>query len=196
MNDSVHTLGSSSVEDAMVVQEKSGFDKDVEICNKKGKHKTVASSSSRHPKKLKKSTGERMVDALTAIASTVSSLVEQKKETYNSLKSINVVEALDAIPDLEENIYMDACDLLEDEGKAKIFVSLDVSKKKACLIRKLRTKISIDGSDDEEMVVIMGTNVTAIETTYYYEHYISRTPCRDSALSSREYIKEILNGHD
>uniref|UniRef100_A0A5B7CCL9 At2g29880-like C-terminal domain-containing protein n=1 Tax=Davidia involucrata TaxID=16924 RepID=A0A5B7CCL9_DAVIN len=123
----------------MGVQEESESDKDVELCNKKGKHKPITSSSSRQPKKLKKSTGESMVDALTAMASAVSSLVEQKKETYNSIKAINVVEALDAIPDLEEDIYMDACDLLEDEGKSKIFVSLDVSKRKTWLIRKLRS---------------------------------------------------------
>ncbi|KAA8533163.1 hypothetical protein F0562_033304 [Nyssa sinensis] len=139
MNDSVHTLGLSSVEDAMGVQEESESDKNVEICNKKGKHKTVIPSSSRQPKKLKKSTGENMMDALTAMASAVSSLVEQKKETYNSLKSINVIEALDVISDLEEDIYMDACDLLKDGGKVKIFVSLDLSKRKTWLTRKLRS---------------------------------------------------------
>ncbi|KAK9283371.1 hypothetical protein L1049_011613 [Liquidambar formosana] len=62
---------------------------------------------------------------------------EEDSQSEDDVEPCNQ-KALDVVLDVEEGLYMDACDLLEDGGKAKIFVSLDISKRKTWLLRKLR----------------------------------------------------------
>ncbi|XP_010556714.1 PREDICTED: L10-interacting MYB domain-containing protein isoform X2 [Tarenaya hassleriana] len=50
----------------------------------------------------------------------------------------NAVMAVQALPDMDEDLILDACDLLEDEVKAKTFLALDAKLRKKWLLRKLR----------------------------------------------------------
>ncbi|KAL8521813.1 hypothetical protein ACS0TY_012106 [Phlomoides rotata] len=60
------------------------------------------------------------------------------KEAGNSYFAIeNAVGALQAIPDIDDELLLDCCDLLEDERKAKTFLALDATLRKKWLLRKL-----------------------------------------------------------
>ncbi|KAF5455319.1 hypothetical protein F2P56_024911 [Juglans regia] len=86
---------------------------------------------------------ESMVSALREMASAVSSLSDKKKddEISNSIPIENVIEAVQALPDMDEDFILDACDFLEDEKKAKTFLALDVKLRKKWLVRKLRPQL-------------------------------------------------------
>ncbi|KAL7200373.1 hypothetical protein ACSBR1_032324 [Camellia fascicularis] len=66
---------------------------------------------------------EGMSSALREMATAVSCLADKKKddEDSSSISVENVMEAIQALPDMDENFILDACDLLEDEKKAKTF---------------------------------------------------------------------------
>jgi hypothetical protein len=96
----------------------------------------TTSSESRRPKKVQK-TGKRMEEALSEMAGVVKRLVN-KKENKNGKLIESAIDALQAIPEIDDELMLDACDLLEDERKAKTFLALDVSLRKKWLLRKLR----------------------------------------------------------
>lgn len=79
----------------------------------------------------------RMKEALSEMASAVKALMNKKEKNNNKLLE-NALSALQAMPDIDEELVMDACDLLEDERMAKIFLALDISLRKKWLLRKLR----------------------------------------------------------
>ncbi|GMQ00253.1 hypothetical protein CsSME_00047417 [Camellia sinensis var. sinensis] len=95
-----------------------------------------------YPAHSKKARGkdEGMASALREMATAVSCLADKKKddEESNSISVENVIEAIQALPDMDEELVLDACDFLEDEKKAKTFLALDVKLRKKWLIRKLR----------------------------------------------------------
>ncbi|XWS76609.1 hypothetical protein CRYUN_Cryun01aG0191400 [Craigia yunnanensis] len=91
----------------------------------------------------KKSRGEddSMASALREMATAVSSLTEKKDDgNSNSISIENVIAAIQALPDMDEDLILDACDFLEDEIKAKTFLALDVKLRKKWLLRKLRSQ--------------------------------------------------------
>lgn len=81
-----------------------------------------------------------MATALHEMATAVSSLTT-KKNDENSVSIENVIQAVQALPDMDEDLVFDACDFLEDERKAKTFLALDAKLRKKWLIRKLRTQV-------------------------------------------------------
>ncbi|KAI3883256.1 hypothetical protein MKW92_000388 [Papaver armeniacum] len=77
-----------------------------------------------------------MLDAVRKMSVAVSRLTK-KNENCVSLEIVH--NALQATPDLEKDLLMDATELLQDEQKAKVFLALDdVSIRKKWLLRKLR----------------------------------------------------------
>ncbi|KAJ6334443.1 hypothetical protein OIU78_011346 [Salix suchowensis] len=80
-----------------------------------------------------------MASALREMATAVSSLSDKRKvENSNSDSIEKVIESIQALPEMDEDLVLDACDLLEDELKAKTFMALDVKLRKKWLLRKLR----------------------------------------------------------
>ncbi|RVW64843.1 hypothetical protein CK203_052002 [Vitis vinifera] len=81
-----------------------------------------------------------MASALREMVTAVSSISEKNKDDENSgsISIESVIEAVQALPDMDEELVLDACDFLEDEKKAKTFLALDVKLRKKWLIRKLR----------------------------------------------------------
>lgn len=58
---------------------------------------------------------------------------EQKSYTIEG-----AISALQEIPDIDDDVLLDGCDLLEDERKARTFLALDAPLRKKWLLRKLR----------------------------------------------------------
>ena len=83
---------------------------------------------------------EGMANALREMTAVVSSL-STKKNDESSVPIENVIEAVQALPDMDEDLILDACDFLEDEKKAKMFLALDTKFRKKWLIRKLRMQV-------------------------------------------------------
>lgn len=75
--------------------------------------------------------------AISEMAGVVSKLVNMKQQ-HNYKAVEGAIDALQAIPDIDDELMLDACDLLEDERKAKTFVALDATLRKKWLLRKLR----------------------------------------------------------
>ncbi|XP_043695598.1 uncharacterized protein LOC122646171 isoform X2 [Telopea speciosissima] len=112
-------------------------DEAVDISNQQNKRPFSLPSTFGHPRKMQRCSDQRMADALREMAIAVTSLTNKKEnDSPNTLE--NVVNALKAIPDIDEDFFLDACDLLEDEQKAKMFLALDVTIRKKWLMRKLR----------------------------------------------------------
>ncbi|KAK2965218.1 hypothetical protein RJ640_019973, partial [Escallonia rubra] len=108
------------------------------VADQKNKRQYENQSSSAHSKKSR-SKQEGMASALREMATAVSSLADNRKDdNSNSIAIENVIEAIQALPDMDEDLVLDACDFLEDEKKAKTFMALDVKLRKKWLIRKLR----------------------------------------------------------
>lgn len=78
-----------------------------------------------------------MADALREMAVVVTSLTKKPKKE-NSVSMEDVVDVLQAMPDMDDDLLLDACDFLEDEKKGRMFLALDASLRKKWLMRKLR----------------------------------------------------------
>ncbi|XP_038682704.1 L10-interacting MYB domain-containing protein isoform X2 [Tripterygium wilfordii] len=108
-----------------------------DIPNRKTKSKPDKCSPS--PKKLR-AEDWGWHTALREMTNAVYSLADEKKIDENS-KSASIetaIKAVQALPDMDEDLILDACDLLEDETKARTFLALEVKLRKKWLSRKLR----------------------------------------------------------
>ncbi|RZC06038.1 L10-interacting MYB domain-containing protein [Glycine soja] len=103
------------------------------------KRPNMMSQDSRPPKKKL-----GMKEALSEMASAVKALMNDKENNDTSFD--DALSALRAMPDVDDELVMDACDLLEDERKANIFLALDISLRKKWLLRKLRQEKSHDSN--------------------------------------------------
>lgn len=101
------------------------------------KHQLENPSSSTHSKKLR-TKDEGVASAIREMATAVSSLADKRKDEDDSVPIECVIEAIQALPDMDDELVLDACDFLEDEKKAKTFLALDIKLRKKWLIRKLR----------------------------------------------------------
>ncbi|MCL7030671.1 hypothetical protein MKW94_006273 [Papaver nudicaule] len=100
------------------------------------KHPSTTPLSGQDSRKLQKIENGNSASALSEAEGVVVSLRNQQKENVSTIE--HVMSQLQALPDIDEDLILDACDLLEDEIKAKIFLALDVKLRKKWLIRKLR----------------------------------------------------------
>lgn len=107
------------------------------VADQTNKRQLENPSSSSHSKKAR-TKDEGMASALREMATAVSSLADKRKDDDNSIPIESVIEAIQALPDMDEELVLDACDFLEDEKKAKTFLALDIKLRKKWLIRKLR----------------------------------------------------------
>ncbi|THG00914.1 hypothetical protein TEA_001317 [Camellia sinensis var. sinensis] len=99
---------------------------DNEVSNGRKRRQSTTPLSSTRGRKIKK-TREELQEA--GRSNTVD-------RNYSSIESI--VDALQAVPDMDDELFLDACDLLEDENKAKAFVKMDILHRKKWLSRNLR----------------------------------------------------------
>lgn len=113
--------------------------KELAHIGQKQKRQLEECSGSASPKKLRDDE-QGMAIALHEMATAVSALSSEKIND-NSVSIECVIEAVQALPDMDEDLILDACDFLEDERKAKTFLALDVKLRKKWLIRKLRTQV-------------------------------------------------------
>ncbi|XP_028059920.1 uncharacterized protein At2g29880-like [Camellia sinensis] len=98
---------------------------DNEVSNGRKRRQSTTPLSSTRGRKIKK-TREELQEA--GRSNTVD-------RNYSSIESI--VDALQAIPDMHDELFLDACDLLEDEKKAKAFVKMDILHRKKWLLQNL-----------------------------------------------------------
>ncbi|KAD6120261.1 hypothetical protein E3N88_11532 [Mikania micrantha] len=89
-----------------------------------------------NPENLKKTKidEEGLLSALQEMANAVSCLVEKRKleveGNQNSIDVENVIAGVQALPDVDDDFILDACDFLEDDTKAKTFLALDILHRK------------------------------------------------------------------
>ncbi|PSS24920.1 L10-interacting MYB domain-containing protein, partial [Actinidia chinensis var. chinensis] len=97
--------------------------RDIEVSNvRKRPRSTIAT----HGRKLQKTSDELQEAGRSNTAE------------KNCISIERIVDALQAVPDMDDELFLDACDLLEDEKKAKAFVKMDIPRRKKWLLRNLR----------------------------------------------------------
>ncbi|KAE9612406.1 putative Myb/SANT-like domain-containing protein [Lupinus albus] len=103
-----------------------------------GGGKNVSVNPKRHPpntpETLNASKKARKYSEGMAVA--VTSLTKKTKKEDGFCIG-NVITVLQAIPDMDDDLILDACDFLEDERRARMFLALDANLRKKWLLRKL-----------------------------------------------------------
>ena len=108
-----------------------------EIPDQGRKRQTAVPSAMEDSRKAQKTMEGMQEEALDEMTGMVTTLVNNKDDK-NSISIESAIDALQAIPDIDDDLLLDACDLLEDDKKAKTFLALDVTLRKKWLLRKLR----------------------------------------------------------
>ncbi|XP_065635825.1 uncharacterized protein LOC112039044 [Quercus suber] len=105
--------------------------------HRRRKRKSAPSSTSaciqRVRRTIKKETQEA-VEGKPCVVKTYLGTEEDKD--YSSIECI--AAALQTVPDMDDEIFLEACELLEDEREAKMFVAMDVTARRKWLLKKLR----------------------------------------------------------
>ncbi|XP_021672829.2 uncharacterized protein At2g29880 isoform X2 [Hevea brasiliensis] len=131
-------VASVSMEEVRYMLESEHTGSKTVVFDQKKKRQSETQSNSAHSKKAR-GKDKGMASALREMATAVSSLSDKRKDENSNFISIeNVIRTVQALPDMDEELILDACDFLEDETKAKTFMALDVKLRKKWLIRKLR----------------------------------------------------------
>nr|XP_043627368.1 uncharacterized protein LOC122598980 isoform X2 [Erigeron canadensis] len=86
--------------------------------------------------RVRRNQSDYIKEVFTNMTSLVSKLLTAKIDN-NVIAIGKAIDALKAIPDIDDDLLLDACDILEDEEKAKTFLALDASLRKKWLLRNL-----------------------------------------------------------
>ncbi|CAL9026230.1 unnamed protein product [Prunus brigantina] len=107
------------------------------LSDQKKRHCPQIPETLQQSKKARRTDGVVAIKALEDMAVVVSSLKKKlKKEESVSIEK--VIGVLKSIPDIDDDLLLDACDFLENEGRARMFLALDAALRKKWLMRKLR----------------------------------------------------------
>lgn len=107
------------------------------IPDQKKRRQTAAPSTLSFSRKVPK-TKDRMWETQSEEGGIATAPVNGK-EVKNCISIETIVDALQSIPGMDDELFLDACHLLEDEKKAEMFVALDAARRQKWLLRKLRT---------------------------------------------------------
>ncbi|EOY11394.1 Uncharacterized protein TCM_026587 isoform 1 [Theobroma cacao] len=105
-----------------------------ELPDQRKRQKTDASSISASRKAQRPN--QELLHAFDERPIMVKSSFKNEDQFYGSIESI--VDALQAIPGMDDVLFLDASKLLEDEKNAQKFVAMDVNQRRRWLLRKLR----------------------------------------------------------
>ena len=108
------------------------------ISDQKKRRQSAAPSTLACSRKVPK-TKERMIWESQSEQEGIATAPVNGKEVKNCISIETIVDALQSIPGMDDELFLDACHLLEDEKKAEMFVALDTERRQKWLLRKLRT---------------------------------------------------------
>ncbi|XP_050223673.1 uncharacterized protein LOC126673536 [Mercurialis annua] len=106
-----------------------------EISDHRKKRKPTTSSTSVAPTKVQRQTTE--YPEVLYHKPRMIKMVKKTKEKKEHMSIEVIVNALQTIPDMDDELFLEACQLLEDEKKATVFVGMDVNGRRKWLYRKL-----------------------------------------------------------
>ena len=103
-----------------------------EISCQRRKRKSATSSTSACVQKVQRTIKEEIQEP--CVIKTY--LGSEEDKDYSSIECI--VAALQTVPDMDNELFLEASELLEDERKAKMFVAMDITARRKWLLKKLR----------------------------------------------------------
>ncbi|KAF3773090.1 L10-interacting MYB domain-containing protein [Nymphaea thermarum] len=175
------------------VQDSSELAEDKGISNKRRKHLSVTPPSLDCSRKSYAVTCG-VVKALHQMAAAVNGLASAFKEVKNCQLVEKYISALSEIPGMDPDLFLAACDLLEDERKARTFLALNMDLRKRWSHGEtlgkgnhLRKKEFLVIDHMSNMICIMGgladhcTNKTCLE----FERFIYRLIALEEPLKRR-----------
>lgn len=113
-------------------------EREFEISDQRKKRKSATSSKSGSSKRVGRIIREEMKETFDEKPAGLANWFMGSEEENDHCSIERIVEALETVPDMNDELFLEACELLEDERKAKMFVAMDVTARKKWLLRKLR----------------------------------------------------------
>ncbi|XP_059668635.1 L10-interacting MYB domain-containing protein-like [Cornus florida] len=139
------TPGKNTGGAAMLIVNKNMMDEAHEETSERSNDKNLADQRKRRQSDIAQTFGRSkkvqrvdkgMSDVLREMSVAITTL--RKEDSENSTSTKKVIGTLQAMPDMDEDLLLDACDFLEDERRAMMFLALDDTLRKKWLLRKLR----------------------------------------------------------